>query len=305
MIHNNKLAAESIDQIEKIGGRHPGLKRAHARGKTYEAIFTPSGRAAGLTSAPHLLKGETRAVVRFSNSSTNPFHPDWLTPPKGMAVQFQLPGGGITNLVCTTIPVFFARTPEAFNDIMKAAVSVKELKPDIAAFAHIIKDYPESRSFYSMIKEVRMPASYGMAQYYSIHAFYLVSEEGRKRAVKFMWKPEAGIAEYTKTETLKDRPHYLDEEMDERLSAGPVSFSLAIQIGGEDDPVDDPTVAWPEDSQQIIGGTLTITGEASGNDELLFDPTIMTEGIALTPDQILQFRHAAYLESYRRRHSEK
>ncbi|MDF9839868.1 MULTISPECIES: hypothetical protein [unclassified Paenibacillus] len=43
-----------------------------------------------------------------------------------MAVQFSLPDGGITSLVGVTLPIFFARTPESFIDIVRIAHKARE-----------------------------------------------------------------------------------------------------------------------------------------------------------------------------------
>ncbi|WP_026695104.1 catalase family peroxidase [Peribacillus kribbensis] len=296
------LAGKAIDHIETIGGKFPALRRAHARGCFYEGIFKPNGRAAGLTTAPHLQNEKVQAIIRFSNSSTNPGHSDALTPPKGMAVQFKLSGGSVTNLVCTSIPIFFARTPESFTEILQLAASLKKGKPDVKSMLKIAAKYPESKGFFEMLQEIRLPASYAMAPYYSIHAFYLINQEGKRTPAKYIWKPHAGISMFTKKEAAGLMPDYLDEEMQERVEAGPVGFQLFLQIGEEDDPIDDPTAVWPGGRQQIHIGDLFINQKLMpAPDSLLFDPTILPQGIECTPDPILQFRHAAYENSYRRR----
>ena len=75
-------------------------------------------------------------------------------------------------------------------------------------------------------------------------------------------------------------------------------------IADEDDPVDDPTVAWPEEREKVELGRLELTGldterERDG-DVLVFDPTRVTDGIelcgrrdpALPPARVLGVRDA-------------
>ncbi|MBM7691455.1 catalase [Peribacillus deserti] len=295
-------ADESIDHIEEAAGKFPGLRRAHARGNCYEGIFKPNGRAALFTDAPHLQSEEVSVIVRFSNSSSNPNHSDGLTPPKGMAVQFALPNNQITNLVCTTIPLFFARTPETFIEVTKLMSTAKKGLPDIKALQKIAAKFPESKAFFKMIKEIRLPASYAMAQYFSIHAFYFINENGKRQAVKYLWEPDAGLSMYTKKEAAKLLHNYLDEELDQRLSNGPIGFNLNIQLGKENDPTDDPTVVWPGDRQQITIGHLAIHRKMDKcPEDLFFDPTVVPRGIECSEDPILHFRHHAYAVSYDRR----
>ncbi|WP_409304863.1 catalase family peroxidase [Peribacillus sp. SCS-155] len=299
---NTGLAVRMLDDIEKFAGRFPSYRRAHARGRCYAGVFTPNGNAAPFTSAPHLQMEKVPVIVRFSNVSSNPNHSDGLTPPKGMAVQFSLPNDKVTSLVCTTIPVFFARTPEAFGEIMQFLASVRTGLPRIRSAINIIRKYPETRSFLKVIRETRLPASYAMAQYYSIHAFYFINKEGHRQAIKYQWEPDAGISMFTKKESALLLPNYLDEELAKRVINEPIGFKLNIQIGQEDDPVDDPTILWPYSRQKLTIGHLTITDALdSSADQTLFDPTIMPEGIECTEDPILQFRHEAYKISYKRR----
>lgn len=305
-IKKTDLAGRAIDSIEGAAGKFPGRKRAHARGSSYKGTFKANGKAAYLTSAPHLQGGEVPAIVRFSNSSTNPGHSDAMTPPKGMAVQFQMPDGDVTNLVCTTVPLFFARTPESFTQIIELFASIRKGKPDLKSLAGIAKDFPESKAFIELIQEVRLPASYAAAPYYSIHAFYLNTREGGRQAVKFIWEPEVGVSMYTKKEAAGHLAEtYLETELDERLAKGSVRFTLSVQLGEKDDPTDDPTVLWPGDRQKLAIGELTITQKNEEPNEMFFDPTILPEGIECSDDPILHFRHEAYHESRNRRESEK
>lgn len=115
------LAAEAVDAIENLSGVHPGYRRAHAAGVCCRGFFRPSGLGKEFTEAEHLQEQQVNAIIRFSGSSTDPALADLLSPAKGMAVQFILPDGGVTNLVGVTVPVFFARTPESFIDMIQMA----------------------------------------------------------------------------------------------------------------------------------------------------------------------------------------
>jgi catalase len=99
--------------------------------------------------------------------------------------------------------------------------------------------------------------------------------------------------------------HYLRDDLADRLRQGPARFTLWVQLAGEDDPVDDPTVAWPDDRERVEMGSLEITGLAfdreQDGDVLVFDPTRVIDGIELSDDKILLFRAHAYAESVLRR----
>ncbi|MCU1281584.1 MAG: Catalase, partial [bacterium] len=68
---DENLLALSHDVIEAFdkadGGRHPGFRRAHAKGVLLTGTFTPAPDAASLTRAPHLQRKSTPVTVRLSD----------------------------------------------------------------------------------------------------------------------------------------------------------------------------------------------------------------------------------------------
>jgi catalase len=80
---------------------------------------------------------------------------------------------------------------------------------------------------------------------------------------------------------------------------------MLVVIAGEDDAVNDPTVAWPEERERVEVGRLELTGPETererGDDILVFDPTRVTDGIEPSDDEILRFRPRAYAASVTRR----
>lgn len=297
-----ELASQAVDAIEKVVGTFPGKRRAHAKGNYYKGVFTPNGKGAFLTIAPHLQNQAVPVTIRFSNSSPNPNHTDAHSPVKGMAIKFHLPDGEETDLITVTIPLFFAKKPEAFVEILEFVKSAKDGFPNLKELAKIAMKYPESKAGLHMIKEMRSPASFSTARYFSIHAYYFIDDNGKRQAIKYQWEPDAGLSMLEKDD-LTDLPaDYLTEDMEERLKQGPISFNLNIQIGKDNAPTDDPTVVWPEDCQLIPVGQLSITDKLDAPQErTMFDPTNVTAGIECTEDAILNFRHSAYAVSYERR----
>jgi catalase len=78
-----------------------------------------------------------------------------------------------------------------------------------------------------------------------------------------------------------------------------------VIVANDGDEVHDPTVAWPSDREAVEVGRLELTGPETereqGDDILVFDPTRVTDGIALSDDPILRFRPRAYAASVTRR----
>ena len=75
-----------------------------------------------------------------------------------------------------------------------------------------------------------------------------------------------------------------------------------MQLAEEGDPTDDVTALWPADRPLVELGRLEVTGisptGAADERRLVFDPTNLADGIALSADPILLVRSAAYSISY-------
>ncbi len=305
MIENTNetvLAKRTVNRIEELAGTHPGYRRAHAKGGLYKAEFSPSNKASLLTTAEHLQNIDVKAIVRFSNASPNPTTPDQLSLIKGMSVQFQLPSGEIANLVGVTIPIFVTKSPQTFFKLLNTVNSFKEGKPHFRDMVKLFASYPESRAAIQIIRKLENTKSYATAAYYAMHAFYMVNKEGVRVPVKFEWIPEAGIKTLTIEEMVSLPKDYLEKELENRLVNEQVKFRLEIVIGEPGDSTDDPTRAWPKDRKRIDAGILSIRGKATEvSDDIVFDPTVVPNGIECSDDEILVFRKHAYTESYERR----
>ncbi|MGO1060281.1 catalase family peroxidase [Planococcus sp. FY231025] len=298
------LAETAVDRIETVFGEHRTYRRAHARGVIYEAEFTANGLAAKYTAAPHFQGGKVKALARFSHSSPDPTWTDVMSPVKGLGVQFRLPGGDITNIVGVNSPIFFAKTPEAFTEILGIVTSFKDGKPRLRELAKLLIRHPESRAAFKILKKMHAPASFATGRYHSIHAFYFISRDGKRTPIKYEWEPDAGM-ETLSPKSAGSLPFgYYEWEIEDRLQKGPVSFTLNIVLGEEGDPTDDPTVAWPEERQKVAIGKLEIGRPAPEAELEKFDPTVMTDGIECSEDRILHFRHPVYTVSHERRKSE-
>ncbi|MGW0707890.1 catalase family peroxidase [Streptomyces sp. NPDC002643] len=299
------LAVTAVDAIEHVSGTYPGHRRVHARGLCFDAVFTPSGEAASLTTAAHLQSAPTPVVVRFSNSNTNPTVPDGIRAGRGLAARFFLPDDTTTDLVSVNIPVFFAATPEQFLELLDALEkdpatgAPAPAKVQAYAMAH-----PTAAAGLQEAARMPIPVSYVTARYWAIHAFVWVDPHGRRHPVQYRWEPDTGLRELSEQEAAGKSPEYLAEELLHRLADGPVGFTLRVQLGHDDDPTDDPTKPWPADRTEIVAGHLEITGPVADQAHWaaqVYDPTRVTPGIELSDDPVLAFRSHAYSVSYERR----
>jgi catalase len=286
-------AEQAVDTINDVFGRHDGYRALHAKGMLCKGTFTASPEAASLTRAAHMQGEEIPVTVRFSNGSGNPKRPDYAPDPRGLAVKFYLPDGSRTDIVSVTTPLFSTKTPEGFIELLRAQKAPWKLPLFFARHPEALKatvvDAPT----------LRPPPSYAVVPYYGIHAFQWLAADGTERYVRYTWRPlESG------GQRKRDRD-YLQQELRERLEAGPVRFRLELQVAMPGDPTDDPSAAWPSSRWRVDAGTLEVTAleteRETGGDVLVFDPTRVTDGIELSGDPVLRFRRDAYSASVARR----
>jgi catalase len=290
----SSLAEEIVDAINEISGVHPGHRAAHAKGTLMTGTFTGTGT--DLTTAPHLQGEPVRVTARFSNGGGDPGIPDYAREGRGMAVKFYLPDGAKTDIVALTLPCFFVRTPEDFLEFTRARKDPEQLMPDWLG-AH-----PEALTAIQAALGADPPASYATCAYNSIHSFRWIDAEGGSRFVRYRWEPEAGEETLSPEDAKARGRDYLQQDL---LARGESAFRLKAIIATDEDAVDDPTVAWPEQREQVEVGRLVLEGpelerERDG-DILVFDPTRVIDGIELSDDAILRFRGPAYSVSVERR----
>ena len=297
----DELAEQVVDAINDISGAHAGHRAAHAKGTLLRGTFTPTN--AGLSTAAHLQSEAVPVTARFSNGGGDPAIPDYAKEGRGLAVKFYLPDGSKTDVVCLSLPCFFARTPEDFLEFTRARKPDPETgQPDFAKIGAWLEQHPEAGPAIQAAVTADPPESYATVVYNSIHSFRWTGNDGTERWVRYRFEPEDGERSLSEEEARSRGRDYLREEV---LARDSTALRMLVIVAAGDDPIDDPTVAWPEDRERVEVGRLELTGPETereqGGDILVFDPTRVTDGIELSDDQILRFRPRAYSASVTRR----
>ena len=297
----DRFAEEVVDAINDISGRHEGHRAAHAKGTLVRGVFTPSG--SGLTTAAHMGEDPVPVTARFSNGGGEPAIPDYAKEGRGLAVKFYLADGSKTDIVMLSLPCFFVRTPEDFLDFTRARKPDPETgQPDFEKVGAWLGEHPEAGPAIQAALSADPPESYATVAYNSIHSFKWTAPDGRERWVRYRLEPEAGERTLSEEDARALGRDYLQSEILERDAA---VFRFLVVIAQEEDAVNDPTVAWPAERETVEVGRLELSGpeleREKGDDILVFDPTRVTDGIALSDDEILRFRPRAYAASVTRR----
>jgi catalase len=112
-------APQMIDAFEGTFGVHPGQRRNHIKGTCAAGQFVGTTDAAALSRSA-LFSGKTIPVVaRFSLGGGSPEVPDAAPAPRGMALEFHLPGNALQHITMINVPIFAAASPASFRDAIR------------------------------------------------------------------------------------------------------------------------------------------------------------------------------------------
>jgi catalase len=294
-----------VDVMNALFGKHPGFRAAHAKGIVCEGEFTPAASAATLSRAAHLQNKPVRVTVRFSDSTGIPDIPDGVPEagPRGMAIRFELAGGGGTDVVANAFNGFAVSTGEDFLAFLKAVAESGKDAPKPTALDKFLASHPKAMKVATAPKPV--PASFATEPYFGNNAFEFTNALGKSRFGRYQLLPEAGTVFLSALEAARKPRNFLIDELGERLAKGPAKFRLVVQLAGEGDKVDDATEVWPDTRPTVELGVVSITATVANNDAaqraLAFDPLHLVDGIEASDDPLLEVRSAVYAVSRRRR----
>ena len=300
-------APQMIDAFEGTFGVHPGQRRNHIKGTCAAGAFVGTPDAAALSRSA-LFSGKAIPVVaRFSLGGGSPEVPDAAPAPRGMALEFHLPGGALQHITMIDVPIFGATSPASFRDaILAAKPDPKTGQPDPEKLKAYAAAHPDAMALTTLASHHTPTANYYQTTFFSIHTFKFLDAKGTEHLVKWRFVPRDGTKEMTAAE-VKAAPHdFLEKNLIERTRKAPAVWDMIVYVGEPGDPQDNPTLAWPETRKHFTAGTLTITQatpqqKGMACEPINFDPLIMADGIAATNDPILLFRSPAYAVSFGKR----
>ena len=291
-----------VNALNAVFGKHDGVRAAHTNGICVKGSFSPSDEAASLSKAPQFTQGLARPVVgRFSMGGGIPDASNAQKDnARGLALHFDLGKGNTTDLVLLSAPVFLAKNPEDFLQLLQTVATKDGDK--IGAY---FKAHPEGTLQGAWLNARPVPASYVGVTYYGVHTFTLTNAAGQKQSVKLKAVPAGGEAGLSDDEAKAKAPDFYKPELTGRLAKGPAQFTLTAVLGEPGDSLDDPTAVWPEDKRKSVAlGTIAITALESDAacDAGMFDPTNLADGIeGPKDDRVFAIRSPAYAVSLSRR----
>ncbi|MCW7946480.1 catalase [Streptomyces hygroscopicus] len=307
--------ADQVDRamraMEDHTGTVPGHRRAHPRGIGFRGTFTATPEAAALTTAEHFQGTPVDTVVRLSNATGSPYAPDRASGSRGavlgLAVRFALPSGSHATWGAPNISAFPAGTAEEFIGITTAQRRGRLALPNPGRLLKYVAGHRHAVPGLKAIAGLPATESFATTPFHGLHAYFLVDAEGRRRAFRYRWVPEAGEAAIRPEHDRLLPPQYLISEIKQRVEQAPAAWRLVFQMAAPEDPTDDVTRQWPDDRETVTAGRLVVDRLHEDQEHvegLVFDPTNVPPGIEPSNDPVLHFRSQVYAESHRRRSQE-
>ena len=291
-------AQQIFDLMLRAPGIKPGYRPLHAKGIVCQGTFTPSKDAATLSKAAHFQKASVPVIVRFSDGAPNPSSPDNdpNSGPRGMAIRFTLPDGGIADIVAISHNGFVVGTVEDFLALQQAIAATDPSQPHPWPIESFLMAHPLALKFVQD-NQVK-PASFTTDAFFSNNAFVFVNKSGVRQPGRYEILPAAGAQHLSDAEAKAKSADYLFQDLKTRLATGPIQFRLVIQLPDPGDTTKDSSLVWPEDRKTIDAGTIginSVMADSAGSErKLVFDPTHLTEGIELSDDPLPALRAQVY-----------
>lgn len=171
----------------------------------------------------------------------------------------------------------------------------------------MIDHKPEAKAFFEYVSTLKPSKSFANSQYFGVNTFLFNTKNSDQVAGRWIFEPVDGERFLTEEALSNLSDDFLQNELLTRIKSKPVTWNVYLKLANSNDPVNNPTVLWPEDRKQLLVGQVIIDGRNDSEaatqtcDSGIFNPVILPQGIAPSADPILNARPRAYVESLIRR----
>ncbi|WP_448045161.1 catalase [Bradyrhizobium liaoningense] len=292
-----------VDVLRAVAGLPPKARASFCWGQCVRGTYAPSDQAKEITKSRSFTM-PSRVLARFSADGVPPNAVD--TDGRSLrGFSFRLGSGNQRSEVLTqSAPVHFARTLDQMLAFLQARMPGPDGKPDMARLEAFSAANPETLRQASYLAANPPPASLARTIYWGVHAFPATNARGETRFIKFKVAP-VGDERRPSEDAATAKSTGLLRDLESRIAARDVRFSVMALLDRPGDPVMDVTIGWPdEDGREAVRlGTIVITGTESNEacDASVFNPAELAEGIGHPPDEIFAARRDAYAISQTRR----
>ncbi|GAA2880582.1 catalase [Streptosporangium fragile] len=290
----------------------------HAKGGGAHGILQITEDVSQYTKASLFTKGrETPLFLRFSSVAGELGSPDTQRDPRGFAIKFYTDQGNY-DIVGNNTPIFFIRDPQKFSDFIHS----QKRRADNNLRDHNMQwDFwtlsPESAHQVTFLMTDRgTPASWRHMHGFGSHTFLWYNASGEKFWVKYHFKTDQGIKNFTDAEATavvaQDADYHIRDLYNAIKAGDHPSWTVNVQImpfeeaaGYRFNPFD-LTKVWPHaDYPEITIGRFVLNRNPDNYfaevEQAAFEPANLVPGIGPSPDRMLQGRLFSYPDAHRYR----
>ena len=294
-------------------------RRMHAKGSGAFGTFTVTNDITKYTKAKLFseIDKKTEMFARFSTVAGERGAADAERDIRGFALKFYTEEGN-WDMVGNNTPVFFFRDPMHFIDLNHA---IKRDPRTNMRSPNTNWDFwsslPESLLQTTIIMSDRgLPSSYRFMHGFSSHAYSMINAQDERVWVKFHFRSQQGIQNFTDQESAKlvgdDRETH-QRDLYESIEKGQFpKWKMYIQVMTEKQASEmtnnpfDLTKMWYKDEYPLIPvGEFELNKNPenyfSDVEQAAFTPANVVPGINFSPDKMLQARLFAYGDAHRYR----
>ncbi|GIH64029.1 catalase [Microbispora siamensis] len=290
----------------------------HAKGGGAYGVLHITEDVSQYTKAKLFQKGEeTELLLRFSTVAGELGSADTARDPRGFAIKFYTEDGNY-DIVGNNTPIFFIRDPSKFSDF----IHTQKRRADNHLHDHNMQwDFwtlsPESAHQVSFLMTDRgTPRTWRHMHGFGSHTFLWYNAAGEKFWVKYHFKTEQGIENFTDAEaramTAEDPDFHIRDLHTAIRNGDHPAWKVNVQIMPFEDAADyrfnpfDLTKVWPHsDYPEITIGRFVLNRNPENYfaeiEQAAFEPANLVPGIGASPDKMLQGRLFSYPDTHRHR----
>ncbi|MFI7617769.1 catalase [Nonomuraea terrae] len=290
----------------------------HAKGGGAYGTLQITEDVSQYTRAKLFQKGvETPLFLRFSTVAGELGSADTARDPRGFAIKFYTEDGNY-DIVGNNTPIFFIRDPQKFSDFIHS----QKRRPDNHLRDNNMQwDFwtlsPESAHQVTFLMTDRgTPASWRHMHGFGSHTFLWYNAAGEKYWVKYHFKTDQGIQNFTASEAAAlqatDPDHHTRDLFYAIQRGEHPSWTVNVQIMPFEAAADyrfnpfDLTKVWPHsDYPEITIGRFVLNRNPENYfaevEQAGFEPANLVPGIGASPDKMLQGRLFSYPDAHRYR----
>ncbi len=288
----------------------------HAKGGGAFGYFEVTADVTPWTKAAFLNKvgKRTPMLLRCSTVAGEQGYPDTVRDPRGFAMKFYTEEGNY-DLVGNNTPIFFIRDPSKFSDFIH---SQKRL-PDTGLRSNNMQwDFwtlsPEAlHQVIFLFSDRGTPRTWRNMNGYGSHTFQWINAKGERFWVKYHFKTEQGIENFTDSEAkamTDEDPDFHRRDLHTAIASKQFpAWRLEMQIMPYGDAASyrfnpfDLTKVWPhKDYPAITVGRMVLDRNPANFfaeiEQAAFAPSNMVQGIGPSPDRMLLGRLFSYHDTH-------